>query len=226
MSEKNCPKVDGEFYHLCYENKDHKAMSLEDCLTGVSERLRGKSWAKDQRTDLVVIGTDETGVDCVLNSPTIEALDTFSEDYDGGMLVLKRISNDRVKTVTVRNMVLRGKESIIFEGKVMFGTFPIIECNSLERIIVPTELLSYYKENLSYYKEIISDNEDSKPVQMEEKIEAPILAKVEKRESIDTNMIQTVFDKKALLKTDDIHPPKSVISVHFFCLTCLMALQI
>ena len=30
----------------------------------------------------------------------------------------------------------------------------------------------------------------------------------------------------AVLKTDDIHPPKSVISVHFFCLTCLMALQI
>lgn len=29
-----------------------------------------------------------------------------------------------------------------------------------------------------------------------------------------------------MLKTDDIHPPKSVISVHFFCLTCLMALQI
>ena len=32
--------------------------------------------------------------------------------------------------------------------------------------------------------------------------------------------------KPGLLKTDDIHPPKSVISVHFFCLTCLMALQI
>ncbi len=29
-----------------------------------------------------------------------------------------------------------------------------------------------------------------------------------------------------VLKTDDIHPPKSVISVHFFCLICLMALQI
>ena len=29
-----------------------------------------------------------------------------------------------------------------------------------------------------------------------------------------------------VLKTDDIHPPKSVISVHFFYLTCLMALQI
>jgi len=33
-------------------------------------------------------------------------------------------------------------------------------------------------------------------------------------------------DQQMLLKTDDIHPPKSVISVHFFCLTCLMALQI
>lgn len=120
MSEKNCPKVDGEFYHLCYEKKDHKVMSLEDCLAGVSERLRGKSWAKDQRTDLVVIGTGEMGVDCVLNSPTVEALDTFCEDYDGRTLVLSRIiSNDRIKTVTVRNMVLRGKESIIFEGKVV-----------------------------------------------------------------------------------------------------------
>ena len=34
------------------------------------------------------------------------------------------------------------------------------------------------------------------------------------------------YNNAYLLKTDDIHPPKSVISVHFFCLTCLMALQI
>ena len=34
------------------------------------------------------------------------------------------------------------------------------------------------------------------------------------------------YGEKPVLKTDDIHPPKSVISVHFFCLTCLMALQI
>lgn len=34
------------------------------------------------------------------------------------------------------------------------------------------------------------------------------------------------FSEQVVLKTDDIHPPKSVISVHFFCLTCLMALQI
>ena len=37
----------------------------------------------------------------------------------------------------------------------------------------------------------------------------------------------SIFDQVLyVLKTDDIHPPKSVISVHFFCLTCLMALQI
>lgn len=40
--------------------------------------------------------------------------------------------------------------------------------------------------------------------------------------------IERIFcnSNNSLLKTDDIHPPKSVISVHFFCLTCLMALQI
>lgn len=120
--------------------------------------------------------------------------------------------------------------TLIFEGKVMFGTFPIIECNSLERIIVPTELLSYYKENLSYYKEIISDNEDSKPVQMEEKIEAPILAKVEKRESIDTNMIQTVFDKKAssykyfwLMAILSLAKEKEILSLSFQDITIRMA---
>ena len=39
-------------------------------------------------------------------------------------------------------------------------------------------------------------------------------------------MKQNEMNSQKVLKTDDIHPPKSVISVHFFCLTCLMALQI
>lgn len=91
-------------------------------------------------------------------------------------------------------------------------------------------MLSYYKENLSYYKEIISDNEDSKPVQMEEKIEAPILAKVEKRESIDTNMIQTVFDKKAssykyfwLMAILSLAKEKEILSLSFQDITIRMA---
>ena len=50
-------------------------------------------------------------------------------------------------------------ETLEFEDKVMFGTFPIIECLKLTRIIVPSPLLDYYKEELQYYENIISDNE-------------------------------------------------------------------
>ena len=118
MSEKSCPVTDGGgIYLLCYENGDKK-VSLEEFLCGAFEKLRGKSWAKDQRTKLVVIGTDETGVDYVLNSPTIEALDLLGQDYDGRMLTLRRISNHRVKTVKVFNMVLRGKDAVILEADV------------------------------------------------------------------------------------------------------------
>lgn len=48
-------------------------------------------------------------------------------------------------------------QSIEFEGKTMFGVFPIIECPKLKRIVVPSELLDYYKEALPFYKDIITD---------------------------------------------------------------------
>ena len=47
--------------------------------------------------------------------------------------------------------------SLEFESKVMFGTFPIIECDNLKQIIVPDGLKSYYAECLPYYKSIISE---------------------------------------------------------------------
>ncbi len=50
-------------------------------------------------------------------------------------------------------------ETLEFEDKVMFGTFPIIECLKLRQILVPTSLLDYYKEELQYYENIISDHE-------------------------------------------------------------------
>ena len=50
-------------------------------------------------------------------------------------------------------------ETLVFEDKVMFGTFPIIECPKLKQILVPTSLLEYYKEELQYYENIISDHE-------------------------------------------------------------------
>lgn len=48
-------------------------------------------------------------------------------------------------------------KSLVFEGKVMFGSFPIIECPHLKQIIVPAEFVDYYKKCLSYYKGIITD---------------------------------------------------------------------
>lgn len=55
-------------------------------------------------------------------------------------------------------------ETLEFEGKTMFGVFPIIECNCLKQIVVPSELRSYYAEALPIYKDIIkgkSENEDA-----------------------------------------------------------------
>lgn len=45
--------------------------------------------------------------------------------------------------------------SLEFEGKPMFGAFPIVECPHLEQIIVPEGLKEYYITNLSYYKDVI-----------------------------------------------------------------------
>lgn len=50
-------------------------------------------------------------------------------------------------------------ETIRFKGQVTFGNFPIVECEKLRQIIVPTHLLNYYREELQFYKDIISDEE-------------------------------------------------------------------
>ena len=49
---------------------------------------------------------------------------------------------------------------IKFSNKVSFGVFPIIECNKLTRIVVPTEFVDYFKEELPYYESIITDKEN------------------------------------------------------------------
>ncbi len=56
---------------------------------------------------------------------------------------------------------------LTFTRKVLFGYFPIIECNSLQKIIVPTELIAYYKEQLPYYKNMIVDNDQTTTVDIE-----------------------------------------------------------
>lgn len=54
-------------------------------------------------------------------------------------------------------------KKITFEGKALLGKFPIIECNNLQSIIVPTDYVSYYKTCLPIYKNIIHDG--NKPIQ-------------------------------------------------------------
>lgn len=66
--------------------------------------------------------------------------------------------------------------TLTFTRKVMFGYFPIIECNNLKKIIVPNELIDYYKEKLPYYRGIIGNNE---------------LSSV-----IDPDILSHIFDKK------------------------------
>ena len=48
-------------------------------------------------------------------------------------------------------------ETIKFNGQVTFGKFPIIECEKLRQIIVPSQLVNYYRELLPYYESIIND---------------------------------------------------------------------
>ena len=50
-------------------------------------------------------------------------------------------------------------ETIKFNGQVLFGKFPIIECQKLRQILVPTQWVKYYREELPYYKDIIKDEE-------------------------------------------------------------------
>lgn len=51
-------------------------------------------------------------------------------------------------------------QTLEFMGKTMFGKFPIVECNNLQKIFVPDDLISYFRECLPFYKDIICSNED------------------------------------------------------------------
>ena len=59
----------------------------------------------------------------------------------------------------------RNLKSLTFTTRVSFGYFPIIECKELRTIIVPTDLVDYYKQELPYYKDIITDRKIRKDTQ-------------------------------------------------------------
>lgn len=85
-------------------------------------------------------------------------------------------------------------ETLVFEDKVMFGLFPIVECKKLKKIIVPTHLIDYYKENISFYKNIITDREIKEPT--------PIYADSKRTEDdqyyIDDSEIENVYVDKSV----------------------------
>ena len=82
-------------------------------------------------------------------------------------------------------------KEIRFERKVLFGKFPIIECKNLQRIIVPTEFLDYYKAELAYYKYIICDQEHLIEIKEEEKCSH--VETVEKVDNSDDLEIEHVY---------------------------------
>ena len=82
-------------------------------------------------------------------------------------------------------------KQIEFEGKVIFGYFPIIECNNLRKIIVPTELVEYYKTALPYYQNIVCDPDHQFDVP--EKYEEPRLEQAKEIEVIDDLEIEHVY---------------------------------
>ena len=89
-------------------------------------------------------------------------------------------------------------KEILFEGKVIFGKFPIIECDKLRRIIVPTDLIDYYKTQLPYYKKIITDKDDatidsvSSEVR-EEVAQEPILEEKSQQSPLEDTDIEVVY---------------------------------
>ena len=80
-------------------------------------------------------------------------------------------------------------EILKFDGKTMFGTFPIVECNNLRQIVVPNGLQSYYAECLPYYKSLITEKQDNGCVP--QRVE--ISGKEELKQKFDESKIEHVY---------------------------------
>lgn len=80
-------------------------------------------------------------------------------------------------------------ETLEFEGKTMFGTFPIVECNNLKQIIVPNDMKSYYSECLPYYRGIIKEKQDSGRISLKEEVSV----KVNPQKETDVSEIEHVY---------------------------------
>ena len=93
-------------------------------------------------------------------------------------------------------------ETLVFENKVFFGVFPIIECPKLRQIVVPTDLIGYYKESLPYYANIICDKESAflpeiiNDNMLESNKESTIGCLEATYKSIDNKKLEEVFENR------------------------------
>ena len=93
-----------------------------------------------------------------------------SDNYNRTIKPCYYLLNDRIEDYIVRETVeyigdtafayCPNLKSITFlRRNTLFGKFPIIECPKLEKIVVPTDSVEYYKKELPYYSDIIISEE-------------------------------------------------------------------
>lgn len=96
-------------------------------------------------------------------------------------------------------------ETLEFEGKSMFGTFPIVECNNLRQIIVPNGLQSYYEECLPYYKGIITEKQDCGRIQQKDEVSVKI--EVPRKEIVESEIEHVYVDIPSAEPYSEIEVP-------------------
>ena len=103
------------------DNVEDYDLALEDVLSRMSEHLRGWTWDATQCADLVVIGQTDDGRYCILNDPSENAMEALAKEYDGRCPKKRQNMNkQRLNHVTVRNMLMPVRDSVILEASVHF----------------------------------------------------------------------------------------------------------
>ena len=108
----------GEFHFLYGDKQLVYGKTLEELLEKAAENLTGRSWFTQQQNDLLVTG-ETSHHQYILNEPSDEAVRKLAEEYGGHELQVKNVSKLRLRRVTVRNMRVEGRESIVLEAYVI-----------------------------------------------------------------------------------------------------------
>lgn len=143
---------DDEFYHLydIFEDVYFDQSVTEDTLTQLKDGLTVPEYRGLEKFYRGIASNNKEVFDDVIcdNAYVNENFETYVVPDN-----IAYIGNTAFSYCTNLSMIK-------FCNKVSFGVFPIIECNKLTRIVVPTELVDYFKEELPYYESIITDKEN------------------------------------------------------------------